>query len=118
MKILIAEDDTLILKTLEFCLKKQNHDVIISTDGNEAIQKIEEQVPDIIITDIMMPYISGLELIKFVKEKFNNEIKIIVLTTLGQEDVVLEAFSLGVDDFLTKPFNADELALRINRFLI
>lgn len=117
MKILIAEDDNIIRSALEYCLKKENHEVIISIDGHDALKKIENHTPDLIITDIMMPHISGLELIKLIKEKYNNQIKIIVLTSLGDEDVVLESFSLGADDFLTKPFNAEELNLRVQRFL-
>lgn len=117
MKILIAEDDSVIRCALEYCLKKENHEVIVSVDGNEAFKKIEEEIPDLLITDIMMPHISGLELIQLVKEKYHNQIKIIVLTSLGHQDIVLESFSLGADDFLTKPFNAEELNLRVQRFL-
>ncbi|MGY5355903.1 response regulator transcription factor [Wenyingzhuangia sp. IMCC45467] len=116
MNILIAEDDKVILGALEFFLKKNNHQVRVATNGNDALQKIEEQIPDLIITDIMMPYISGLELVKIIKDRQLDEIRIVVLTTLGQEDVVLEAFSLGADDFLTKPFTPEELNLRIQRF--
>lgn len=116
MKILIVEDDKIVRTALEFCLKKGKHQVSIATDGSDALKKIETEVPDLIITDIMMPYISGLELVKLVKKKYKDDIKIIVLSTLDEEDVVLEAFSEGVDDFLTKPFNPDELSLRLQRF--
>lgn len=116
MKILIVEDDSLVLNSLEFYLKKENHDVIISVDGIDALNKLEEQKPDLIITDIMMPYVSGLELIQQIKEKFDDQIPIIVISSLGNEDTVLEAFSLGANDFLTKPIKIDELNTRLNRF--
>ena len=114
MKILIAEDDELMLKTLEFRLKKDQHQIIVARDGREALQKIEEHLPDLVISDIMMPYNSGLEIVSAVKERLN--IPIIILSAMGQEDVVLEAFKLGADDFLTKPFSPNELSVRIRRF--
>lgn len=116
MKILVAEDDNLIRSALEFRLKKDNHDVTIAVDGSDALKKIEQDIPDIVITDIMMPFVSGLELVGIIKEKYQDRIKIIVLTTMGQEDVVLEAFGLGADDFIPKPFSPNELSVRIKRF--
>ena len=118
MKILIAEDDALILNTLVFRLKKDGYDIITAVDGREALQKIENHKPDLIISDIMMPYVSGLEFIGAVKEKYKDEISIIILTTLGQEEIILEAFELGADDFISKPFSPNELSLRIKRFAL
>ncbi|MDB4927514.1 response regulator transcription factor [Mucilaginibacter sp.] len=116
MRILVAEDDDLMLKTLEFRLKKDGHEVIITHDGREALEKIESCMPDLIITDIMMPYSSGLEIISAVRQKYANRIPIIMLSGMGQEDVVLEAFQLGADDYITKPFSPNELSVRIKRF--
>jgi len=116
MKILIAEDDVVILNTLEFRLKKDGYEVITAKDGQEALEKIESYHPDLLISDIMMPFISGLELIGAVKEKYQDKISIIILTTMGQESVVLEAFTLGADDFITKPFSPNELSIRVKRF--
>ena len=114
MKILIAEDDILMLKTLEFRLKKDGHEVIVTKDGMEALEKIDELNPDLIITDIMMPYSSGLEIASTVRQK--HKTPIIVLSGMGQESVVLEAFKLGVDDYITKPFSPNELLVRVRRF--
>ncbi|ANW95786.1 transcriptional regulator [Wenyingzhuangia fucanilytica] len=118
MKILIAEDDALILSTLEFRLKKDGYEVITAVDGREALKKTEEHMPDLIISDIMMPYVSGLEIVGAVKEKYKDQIAIIILTTMGQEEVVLEAFQLGADDFIPKPFSPSELSIRIKRFAL
>ena len=115
MKILIAEDDELILKIIEFRLKKDGHEVIITKDGRDALIKIEELQPDLVISDIMMPYTSGLEIVSELKTKYGKKIPIIILSSMGQEDVVLEAFKLGADDFITKPFSPNELTMRINR---
>ena len=115
MKILIAEDDEIILKIIEFRLKKDGHEVIIAKDGRDALIKIKELQPDLVISDIMMPYTSGLEIVSELKTKYGKKIPIIILSSMGQEDVVLEAFKLGADDFITKPFSPNELTMRINR---
>jgi DNA-binding response OmpR family regulator len=116
MKILIADDSGFVRESLEFSLKDSEHKITVAIDGRDAIKKIKTETPDLIITDIMMPFVTGLELVEWVKENHGDKIKIIILTSLGQEDVVLEAFSLGVDDFLTKPYNPTDLLLRIKRF--
>ncbi|ANW96606.1 transcriptional regulator [Wenyingzhuangia fucanilytica] len=118
MKILIAEDDSIIRGALDYTLKKDNHEITVCKDGSDAIDKIKIDTPDVVITDIMMPFVTGLELIQWIKENYGDSIKIMVLTSIGDEDVVIEAFSLGVDDFLTKPFNAEELSIRVKRFLL
>lgn len=116
MRILIVEDDDLMRKTIEFRLKRDGHEVVVTHDGREALEKIAEQMPDLIITDIMMPFTSGLELTGEVRRKYQNTVPIIILSSMGQEDVVMEAFQLGADDFITKPFSPNELSLRVRRF--
>ncbi|MGN6180406.1 MAG: response regulator transcription factor [Mucilaginibacter sp.] len=116
MKILIAEDDDLMRKMLEFRLKRDGYQVIITHDGREALQKTLEQSPDLVITDIMMPYMSGLEIIGALRQDHHLETPVIILSGMGQEDVVLEAFALGADDFITKPFSPNELSVRVRRF--
>lgn len=116
MKILIAEDEPLILQTLELKLKKEGYEVIGCVDGLDALQKIDTEQPDLIITDIMMPYMSGLEVVRKVKQDVNaKNIPVIVLSTMGQENIVEEAFELGADDYLKKPFSLSELSIRIKK---
>jgi DNA-binding response OmpR family regulator len=115
MKILVAEDEPIMLKTIELRLKKDGHEVIAVDNGRDALQKIDEQNPDLIITDIMMPYSSGLEIVGKVKANGHRKIPIIVLSAMGQENVVLEAFNLGADDYITKPFSPNELSMRVKR---
>jgi two-component system response regulator VicR len=118
LKILIAEDDVLMIKILEFILKKEGYQVISCKDGLSAIEKIPVLLPDLIITDIMLPFRSGLEIIGFSKETFEN-IPIIVVSSLGEEEgTVIEAFNLGADDFVSKPFNPNELLLRVKRLFV
>lgn len=116
-KILIIEDDKMISSLVQFRLKKDGYETLIVMDGNQGVEAIEQFKPDLIITDVMMPYKSGIEVIQFSKKNYPN-IPIIVLSSLGEEEqVVLEAFNLGVEDFVPKPFNPNELAIRVKRVL-
>lgn len=114
MKILIAEDTSLILKTLELCLKREGHEIVACLDGLEAMQKIEETKPDLIILDIMLPYVSGLEIVGKLKQELN-AVPVIVMSAMGQQDVVEEAMRLGADEFVSKPFNFAHLTSHIAR---
>ena len=117
LKILIAEDDVLTTKILEYILEKDGYEVTSCPNGIIAIEKIAEFLPNLIITDIILPFRSGLEIIDYSKENFEH-IPIIVLSCLGEEErVLLEAFNLGADDFVYKPFNPNELLLRIKRLI-
>lgn len=115
MKILVAEDEPMLLKTIELKLKKEGYEVIALPDGRDALAQLEKEMPDLIITDIMMPYVSGLEIINFVRQKMNMKTPIIMLSAMEQEKVVMEAFELGADDYITKPFSLNELAIRVKR---
>jgi DNA-binding response OmpR family regulator len=117
MKILVAEDEPIMLKTIELRLRKDGYDVTAVSDGREALKQIRENTPDLLITDIMMPYSSGLELVGAVKQELPSPIPVIILSAMGQEDVVVKAFKLGADDFLNKPFSPNELSLRVKRLI-
>lgn len=106
-----------MLMTIVAKLKREGYQVTGSPDGREALKAIEADPPDLIITDILMPYTSGLELISIVKSNRTRNIPVIVLSGLGEEATVLEAFQLGADDFLTKPLNPTELSVRVKRLL-
>lgn len=115
MKILICEDEEIMLTALEFRLRRQRFEVVIAQDGRQAMEKIESENPDLIVADIMMPYVNGLELIHHVRNQLQSNIPIIVMSAIEQDDVVLEAFRLGANDFIAKPFKPNELILRIKR---
>lgn len=117
-KILVIEDDKIINNIIEFLLKKEGYTIDVAKDGNEGIDKINNNTPDLVITDIMLPYKSGLEVTAYLKENFP-KIPIIIVSALGKEDqTIIEAFKLGADDLVAKPFNPIELVLRVKRFLI
>ena len=116
MKILIVEDEAGLLATLRFRLKREGHEIFTAEDGRQGIQMISEKSPDLIVTDIMMPFQSGMEVLSFAKG-LNKQTRVIVLSLMGQESVVLEAFKMGADDYMLKPFSPNELAMRVNRLL-
>ncbi len=118
MKILVAEDEPMLLKTIELKLRKEGYEVIATADGREAIAKLTESEPDMVITDIMMPYASGLEIVSVVRQQIKRKIPIIILSAMEQEKVVMEAFELGADDYITKPFSLNELAIRVKKMMI
>jgi|TARA_R110000868_G_scaffold16350_7_gene73567 DNA-binding response OmpR family regulator len=115
-KILIVDDEPLIRDALAFKLTKDGYDVDTAEDGEKAIQKIESEEYQIIISDIMMPFISGFELVKILKER-GTDAPVLMLTSLNSETAVLKAFDLGADDFMTKPFSPNELSVRIKKLL-
>src|SRR5512133_878098 len=115
MKILICEDDSMILMALEHHLVQDGYKVITAADGNEAKKILQEGKVEFLLTDLYMPSVNGLELIEDVRNELKMDIPVIMLTRVGSEDMVLKAFELGADDYITKPFSPTELSLRIRK---
>ncbi|MES2690555.1 MAG: response regulator [Bacteroidota bacterium] len=115
-RILIIEDEDLVRKALEFRLKKDGHQVTPCMDGRQGILTLETQTFDLIITDLMLPYNNGLEVVNRSKE-IHKETPVIVLSNIGLEHVVMDAFNLGADDYMTKPFSPNELSVRVKRLI-
>ena len=115
-KILVIEDNPMVIKSLEFKLIKEGYDVYLTADGREAMDKLKTENFDLVLTDLMLPFVSGSQLIAFIKSE-HPQVPIIVLSTATQEDIITDAFTMGVDDFITKPFSPNELALRVKRTL-
>lgn len=116
-KIVLAEDNSTLSLLLKFRLEKEGYKLLVAVDGKEAIELIEQHDPELILTDIMMPFISGLEVISHVRNKLNKQTPIIVFSAAGQEEMVLKAFNLGANDFMGKPFSPNELVIRVKRLL-
>lgn len=115
MKVLICEDEEIMLTALEFRLRRQGLEVVKAEDGKQAIAKIQSEKPTLVIADVMMPYVTGLELIQHIRQDLKSNMPIIIISALEQDEIVLEAFKLGATDFITKPFRPNELILRIKR---
>jgi DNA-binding response OmpR family regulator len=116
MKILVVEDDAIMLASIEHQLKQEGFQVVTADNGREAMLAFENDSPDLVVTDILMPLTSGLEFLGLIRSG-TVKIPVLVLSALDEEDTVVEAFNLGADDFLTKPVKPGELSTRVKRLL-
>ncbi|MBU2527358.1 MAG: response regulator transcription factor [Bacteroidetes bacterium] len=117
-KILIIDDDRMIVTILQFRLEKEKFNIIVCEDGKKAKKLMEVEKPDLVIADIMMPMVSGLEIINFIRNKKKWDIPIVVLSSINDDKTLLEAYTLGADEFVTKPFSPEELVIRIKKMLL
>lgn len=115
MTLLLVEDDKTILDGLKFCLTKENFDIKTATNGSEALKELGINKIDLLILDINLPDINGIELYKKIKNE--RDIPTIFLTANDLETTVVEALDTGADDYITKPFKTRELISRINSVL-
>ena len=115
MKILVVDDEALLVKGIRFNLQNEGYDVITGSDGLEAVQAVREQNPDLVVLDVMMPNMDGLTACSKIRE-FSN-VPIILLTAKADDMDKLIGFDHGADDYLTKPFNILELKARIRAML-
>ncbi|MCR6513452.1 response regulator transcription factor [Clostridium sp. LY3-2] len=115
INILVVDDDKNIRNLLYTVLKKENYNVLLASNGIEALNILEESQVDIAIIDIMMPKLNGIELTSKIKELL--DIPILILTAKGEITDKIQAFNTGSDDYLVKPFDITELILRVNALL-
>lgn len=113
--ILVVDDEKLIVKGLKFSLEKDKFNVDVAYDGEEAIQLVNEKKFDIIVLDVMLPKLSGLEVCQAVREF--SDVPIIMLTAKGEDMDKIMGLEYGADDYMTKPFNIVELKARIKAIL-
>ncbi|MFC1875615.1 response regulator transcription factor [Chloroflexota bacterium] len=109
--ILIVDDDPKMIKLLQANLRARGYSVSIAQDGDEALELIEREFPDLIILDLLMPRLDGREVCRRLREW--SDIPILVISALGQVRDKVACLELGVDDYLSKPFSIDELIARI-----
>ncbi len=112
--ILIIDDDPLIRKTLSSHLLKGDYDIVAAEDGEEGLQQYEERVPDLVILDIRLPDMDGLEVLSKIKEK-NKNANIIIMTAYDDMKTTVEAIKLGAFEYLVKPLDYVELDLTVNK---
>lgn len=112
--ILLVDDDEDILQLVSLALQEKGYDLTTAINGKEALQRIQEAIPDLIISDVVMPEMDGLALLKALRsENTTNAIPILLLTTKGTTEDIVVGLNLGADDYLTKPFNIEELVARV-----
>lgn len=109
--IVVADDDQQMLKLLSRVLELEGFDVAVVTDGRSALRLLEERRPDLLILDIIMPGLSGFEVLDLVRQRW--DIPVIMLTVIADVDSLRRALAAGADDYVTKPFSPRELVARI-----
>lgn len=116
--ILIAEDDRDIRELVAFRLRRDGHEVSLAEDGLQAVDLVHALEPDLVILDVMMPGLNGLEVARAIRESPDqSDVPIIMLTARTLEGDIAQGFSAGADDYVAKPFSPLELSLRVSAVL-
>ena len=117
-RILIVDDEPNIVISLEYLMKKEGFQIAVATDGEAALQKAAEFIPDLILLDVMMPKKSGFEVCEALRAMpALIGVKIIMLTAKGRETEVAKGLALGADAYVTKPFSTKELVAQVRSLL-
>ena len=114
-KVLVVDDDAKTAELVKLYLSRDGYRVLTAGDGNEALRLARENHPDLIVLDLMLPGISGLEVCRILREE--SDVPIIMLTALTTDEDRLKGLELGADDYVTKPFSPRELAARVRAVL-
>src|SRR5215467_13514381 len=110
-RILVVDDETQITRVLKTTLQSQGYEVKTAGDGESGLDLAMDWIPDLIVTDLSMPRMTGIELCRAVRER--SQVPIIVLSVRGEEKSKVEALDAGADDYVTKPFSVNELLARV-----
>lgn len=119
--VLVVDDDETIRRLVDHRLNAAGYDVRVCEDGREAADLLDSGYdPDIVVTDVMMPRLDGTRLARMIRSgefAVRSDLPVVMLTSRGREEHVLEGFESGVDDYVTKPFRSAELLARIRRYI-
>lgn len=117
-RILIVDDEPNIVMSLEYTFKKNNFEVFIARDGQEALDILKDQLPDIIILDVMMPMVDGYSTLEQIKkdERLDN-CKVVFLSAKNKENDIEKGLSLGANLYITKPFSVKKLVEKVHELL-
>jgi two-component system alkaline phosphatase synthesis response regulator PhoP len=117
-KILVVDDEIYIVHILDFSLGMEGYEVVTALDGEQALEKLKTEKPDLIVLDIMMPKLDGYEVCKAIKsDPETRQIPVILLSAKGRNVDQKMGFDVGADDYITKPFSPRKLVERINQLL-
>jgi DNA-binding response OmpR family regulator len=117
-KILVADDEPNIVISLEYLLKREGYNVVVARDGQEALDAISRELPDLVLLDVMMPKKSGFEVCQEIRTNDALQaVKILMLTAKGRDTDVAKGMALGADAYMTKPFATRELVQKVASML-
>ena len=117
-RILVVDDEVYIVHILDFSLGMEGYEVVTALDGEEALRKVKETRPDLIVLDIMMPKMDGYETCRALKaDASTKNIPVILLSAKGRNVDMQQGYDVGADDYITKPFSPRKLVDRINAML-
>jgi two-component system alkaline phosphatase synthesis response regulator PhoP/two-component system response regulator VicR len=116
LKILVCDDERHIVRLIQVNLERQGWNVVTAYDGKEGLEKVKSEKPDLLVLDVMMPYMDGFEVLKSIrKDPEMEKLPVIMLTAKAQDKDVFEGYHYGADMYLTKPFNPRELVSFVKR---
>ena len=115
-KILLVDDEEMIVESIEYALLQEGYEVVRASNGQEALQQIQLTKPNLIVLDLMLPQLSGLEVCRLLRRE-HNDVPVIMLTAKGEEIDRVIGLEVGADDYLVKPFSLRELVARIKALL-
>jgi len=116
LKVLVCDDERHIVRLIQVNLERQGYNVVTAFDGKEGLEKIRSERPNLVVLDVMMPYMDGFEVLKTIRREPETEnLPVIMLTAKAQDKDVFEGYHYGADMYLTKPFNPMELISFVKR---
>ena len=116
-KLLLIEDDPHISRFLKLELEHSGYEIILAVTGDQALDLLEAEEPDLIILDVMLPVIDGFSILRFIREEVSEELPVIMLTARGEVNDRVRGLKGGADDYVVKPFHIEELLARIEALL-
>ena len=117
-KVIVIEDEADILEVIQYNLEREGYRVLTARDGKEGLQLIKKEMPDIVLLDLMLPSLDGIEVCRKLKEDpITHSIPIIMVTAKGEESDIVLGLGIGADDYVTKPFSPKELMGRVKAVL-
>ena len=116
MRVLVADDDSHIVKMFEFMLSMEGYEVVTAANGGEALDQIRRQAPDVVLLDVMMPFVDGLQVAKCMRDdRLLSRIPVIMITAKAGDEDMWAGWERGVSSYLTKPVDPDVLLAEIRR---
>jgi two-component system, OmpR family, KDP operon response regulator KdpE len=111
MKVLVVDDDPTLRRTLQIGLRAEGHEVLITGDGRSALQALREDKPDLVVLDLGLPDVSGVDVLRRLREW--STVPVVVLSARAESTEKVQVLDLGADDYVTKPFGMEELLARV-----